>query len=57
VLFTYVPAMNALFHTSPLGWQDWGFVVAVGAVAYVLVELDKWRERALTRRRGTARPA
>jgi cation-transporting ATPase F len=57
VLFTYVPAMNALFHTSPLGWKDWGFVVAVGVVAYVVVELDKWRERALTRRRGTARPA
>jgi len=52
-----VPAMNALFHTSPLGWQDGGFVVAVGVVAYVVVELDKWRERALTRRRETARPA
>ncbi|HEX6345209.1 HAD-IC family P-type ATPase [Umezawaea sp.] len=51
LLFTYLPAMNALFHTSPLGWWDWGVVVAASVVGYVLVELDKWRERALERRR------
>ena len=57
LLITYLPAMNSLFHTSPLGWRDWGFVLVISVVAYVVVELDKWRERALTRRRATARPA
>ncbi|WP_090058573.1 cation-translocating P-type ATPase [Lentzea fradiae] len=45
---TYVPFMNRLFHTAPLGWQPWLVVLALSAVSYVLVELDKWR-RALAR--------
>jgi len=49
-LLTYLPAMNTLFHTSPIGWEDWGFALAAGAVANVVVELDKWRERGRTRR-------
>jgi cation-transporting ATPase F len=52
LLFTYLPAMNDLFHTSPIGWRDWGVIAVVGVIAYVVVELDKWRERALSRRRG-----
>jgi cation-transporting P-type ATPase F len=56
LLLTYLPAMNSLFHTRPLGWRDWGLVLAIGVVAYAVVELDKWRERARTRRRGAARP-
>lgn len=42
---TYVPFMNDLFHTAPLGWQPWLAVLALSAVSYVLVELDKWRRR------------
>ncbi|MGW6442674.1 HAD-IC family P-type ATPase [Lentzea sp. NPDC055074] len=45
LLLTYAPFMNTLFHTAPLGWQAWGAVVALSAASYVLVELEKWRQR------------
>ncbi|GGU50500.1 HAD-IC family P-type ATPase [Lentzea flava] len=47
LLLTYVPFMNSLFHTAPLGWQPWLVVFGLSAVSYVLVELDKWRHRLL----------
>ncbi|HEX7304977.1 HAD-IC family P-type ATPase, partial [Lentzea sp.] len=45
LVLTYVPVMNALFHTAPLGWQPWLVVAALSGASYVLVELDKWRHR------------
>ena len=44
-LFTYAPTMNTLFHTAPIGWTAWAFIAALAAFAYLLVELDKWRQR------------
>lgn len=44
-LFTYTPTMNTLFHTAPIGWSAWAFIAALTACAYLLVELDKWRQR------------
>jgi len=45
LLLTYVPFMNDLFHTAPLGWQPWLVVFMLSAAAYVVVELEKWRQR------------
>ncbi|QQQ80201.1 HAD-IC family P-type ATPase [Saccharothrix sp. 6-C] len=45
LLFTYLPAMNALFDTAPIGWRDWAVVVALAVVAYVVVEVEKWVRR------------
>ena len=45
LLLTYVPFMNSLFHTAPLGWQPWLAVFMLSAAAYVVVELEKWRQR------------
>ncbi|MEV6235608.1 HAD-IC family P-type ATPase [Lentzea sp. NPDC051838] len=45
LLLTYVPFMNSLFHTAPLGWQPWLVVLILSAAAYVVVELEKWRQR------------
>jgi cation-transporting ATPase F len=45
LLLTYVPFMNDLFHTEPLGWQPWLVVFMLSAAAYVVVELEKWRQR------------
>jgi cation-transporting P-type ATPase F len=45
LLFTYVPVMNTLFHTAPIGWSAWAFIGALTLLTYVLVELDKWRRR------------
>jgi cation-transporting P-type ATPase F len=45
LLFTYVPVMNTLFRTAPIGWSAWAFIGALALLTYVLVELDKWRRR------------
>jgi cation-transporting ATPase F len=49
LLLTYVPFMNTLFHTAPLGWEPWLIVFALSAASYVVVELDKWRHRRMRR--------
>ncbi|HRP35369.1 MAG TPA: HAD-IC family P-type ATPase, partial [Gammaproteobacteria bacterium] len=52
LLFTHLPAMNALFGTAPLDLGDWLLVVLVAAVVVPLVELEKFvlRRRAATLR-------
>ena len=40
-LLTYVPVMNRLFHTAPIGAGAWLRIVAVAAIAFVAVELEK----------------
>ncbi|MFD4248418.1 cation-translocating P-type ATPase [Amycolatopsis thermoflava] len=40
-LITYVPGMNRMFHTAPIGWDSWWPVLAAAAVAFVVVEADK----------------
>jgi len=40
--FTYVPAMNATFHSAPIGLVSWLRVLAVGWAVYGVVGLEKW---------------
>jgi len=40
--FTYVPAMNALFHSAPIGVGSWLRVLGVGLVIYAVVGFEKW---------------
>jgi cation-transporting ATPase F len=54
LLFTYTPTMNTLFHTAPIGWSAWAFIIVLTALAYVLVELDKWRRRRMKTRAATS---
>jgi cation-transporting ATPase F len=42
---TYLPAMNTLFQTAPIGWQVWLRILLVAAVAAAAVALDKRRLR------------
>ena len=42
VAFTHVPFMNHFFHSAPIGWDSWGRVFAVGVVAHLIVEIEKW---------------
>ncbi len=44
--FTYVPAMNAVFQTAPIGPADWLMILAFSAACLLIVELDKRRPRA-----------
>jgi len=46
--FTYLPFMNDLFGTVPIGLDIWVVAVALGAVVFLLVETEKW----LWRKRG-----
>ncbi|RPI60903.1 MAG: HAD family hydrolase, partial [Planctomycetaceae bacterium] len=47
---TYAPMANRLFHTAPLAWDVWVRVIAIGALAYAVVELEKWIRFRLHRR-------
>ena len=40
--FTYVPAMNVLFHSAPIGVGSWLRALGVGLVVYGAVGLEKW---------------
>lgn len=39
--FTYLPIMNSLFHTAPIGLTDWLHIFAVGLTIYIVVACDK----------------
>ncbi|MFI5615524.1 cation-translocating P-type ATPase [Amycolatopsis sp. NPDC051903] len=50
LVITYVPVVNVLFHTAPVGAGTWARVLVAAAVAFVMVETDKlvWHRRPLT---------
>jgi cation-transporting ATPase F len=41
LLITYLPAMNTLFHTAPVGPGSWLVALGAGVLAFGLVEGDK----------------
>ncbi len=45
IAITYVPVMNRIFQTAPLGWEVWIRILLVAAVASVVVGIDKRRLR------------
>jgi Ca2+-transporting ATPase len=45
---TYLPAMNAAFHTAPIGLDAWGLVTGVGVTIYAVVEFEKALRRRST---------
>jgi magnesium-transporting ATPase (P-type) len=49
--FTYLPLMQSLFHTAPLGADVWARMALLAAAVFLLVEAEKW----LLRRRRVAR--
>jgi cation-transporting ATPase F len=42
LLFTYVPVMNRLFHTAPIGAESWLRIIGVAATVFTIVEVEKW---------------
>ena len=48
---TYIPAMQAVFETRPLGVGDGAAVVAVGVALFVVLELEKTLYAWVARRR------
>ncbi|MFH1914833.1 MAG: cation-transporting P-type ATPase [Pseudomonadota bacterium] len=43
LLFTYVPFMNGLFSSAPIGLFDWVKITLCGVVVFLIVEFDKRR--------------
>lgn len=41
LLITYLPAMNTLFHTAPVGLGSWLLALGAGVLGFVLVEAGK----------------
>ena len=45
LLFTYAPVMNRLFGSAPIGWAEWGWILAGGMAIYTVVGTEKWLRR------------
>ena len=43
--FTYLPFMHAAFASAPIGATEWLWILAVGAIIYTVVGLEKWLRR------------
>ncbi|HDZ84559.1 MAG TPA: HAD family hydrolase, partial [Nitrospirae bacterium] len=41
-LFTYLPAMNRMFQSAPIGTEAWIRILAVAFIAFFVVGLEKW---------------
>ena len=53
LLFNYVPFMNRLFQSAPVRAESWLHVAIVGAVVFLLIEIEKWIRYGGKRGRGT----
>jgi len=42
LVYTYLPAMNAIFDSSPVSAEAWGRLLAFAAAGYLVVGLEKW---------------
>ncbi len=38
---TYLPIMNQMFHTAPIGLSDWLHIFAVGFTIYIVISIEK----------------
>ncbi|MEQ9408089.1 MAG: cation-transporting P-type ATPase [Fuerstiella sp.] len=39
--FTYVPLMNRVFHSEPIGWDAWWRILLTGLATYLIVGFEK----------------
>jgi magnesium-transporting ATPase (P-type) len=44
-MFTYLPAMNLMFRSSPISFWVWGRILAVSVTASFVVGVKKWLRR------------
>jgi magnesium-transporting ATPase (P-type) len=54
LLYTYVPVMNRMFHSAPIGLDAWGWILLAAFAAYVIVGTEKWLRRQCSSRRKAA---
>ena len=41
LLYTYLPLLNTVFQSAPMGLKEWGMVLTSSLVIYVVVEIEK----------------
>jgi len=51
VMFTYLPAMNLMFHSAPISFVAWGRILIVSVIASLVVGFEKWLRRRSVERR------
>jgi Ca2+-transporting ATPase len=54
MMFTYLPAMNFMFHSAPIGLGAWGRIVAVAILISFTVGVEKWLRNKSMQRRSIA---
>ena len=42
LLFTYLPAMNFMFHSAPLPFDSWFRILLASALVMGIVGMEKW---------------
>ncbi len=47
--FTYAPPLNLLFTTEPISLEAWGFIIGIGVLTFLAIELEKRLRNALGR--------
>ena len=45
LMFTYAPFMNRIFYSAPLDLSSWIPIIAVGAIIYTAVGIEKWLQK------------
>jgi cation-transporting P-type ATPase F len=48
LLYTYLPAMNWMFHGAPIPPEAWGYILAAGFIVYLVIGFEKWLRHKLT---------
>lgn len=42
LFFTYAPFMNKVFHSAPIGVNDWLLIAVIAVAVYGIIGLEKW---------------
>ncbi len=55
VMYTYVPMLNTLFQSAPLGWDVWIRILLIAGMTSLFVALEKWLTSKMIRRNKTVK--
>jgi magnesium-transporting ATPase (P-type) len=53
--YTYLPAMNTVFQSAPIEIDSWLRIFALAAIAYSIIEFDKWIRMAFSKKKNPAK--
>ena len=53
IMYTYVPMLNTLFQSAPIGWDVWIRILLIASATSLLVALEKWLTNKMMNRNKT----